>query len=95
MENEFNFRKDDLILDAYFALKRIALSDREAFGLDPNVTVVETGAAGDPEHPRGPAPAPGRAAKDGVIIGDPCFRERTTIALHRACKRSSALRGSF
>ncbi len=40
VENEFNFRKD-AILDMYYALKRIALSDREAFGLDPNVTVVE------------------------------------------------------
>ncbi len=40
VENEFTLR-DDLILDAYFALKHFALSDREAFGLDPNVTVVE------------------------------------------------------
>lgn len=40
IENEFNFRKD-AILDAYYALKKLALSDREAFGLDPNVTVVE------------------------------------------------------
>jgi KUP system potassium uptake protein len=40
VENEFKLR-DDLILDAYFALKTLALSDREAFGLDPNVTVVE------------------------------------------------------
>lgn len=40
VENEFTLR-DDLILDAYFALKRHALSDREALGLDPNVTVVE------------------------------------------------------
>lgn len=40
VENEFTLR-DDLILDAYFALKRMALSDREAFGLDPNLTVVE------------------------------------------------------
>ncbi len=40
VENEFNFRKD-MILDAYYALKQLALSDREAFGLDPNVTVVE------------------------------------------------------
>ena len=40
VENEFTMR-DDLILDAYFALKTLALSDREAFGLDPNVTVVE------------------------------------------------------
>jgi KUP system potassium uptake protein len=40
IENEFSFR-EDLILDAYFALKGMALSDREAFGLDPNVTIVE------------------------------------------------------
>jgi KUP system potassium uptake protein len=40
VENEFTMR-DDLILDAYFALKTLALSDREAFGLDPNVTLVE------------------------------------------------------
>jgi len=40
VENEFKLR-DDLILDAYFALKHLALSDREAFGLDPNLTVVE------------------------------------------------------
>ncbi|MEO8590400.1 MAG: hypothetical protein ABI432_13580, partial [Flavobacteriales bacterium] len=40
VENEFSLRKD-LILDAYFALKRLGLSDREALGLDPNVTVVE------------------------------------------------------
>ncbi|MBK9760214.1 MAG: KUP/HAK/KT family potassium transporter [Flavobacteriales bacterium] len=40
VENEFTLR-DDMILDAYFALKHVALSDREAFGLDPNVTVVE------------------------------------------------------
>ncbi len=40
VENEFKLR-DDLILDAYFALKTLALSDREAFGLDPNVTLVE------------------------------------------------------
>ncbi len=40
LENEFNL-KDDMVLDAYFALKRVALSDREAFGLDPNLTVVE------------------------------------------------------
>ncbi len=39
-ENEFTL-SDDLILDAYFALKHLGLSDREAFGLDPNVTVVE------------------------------------------------------
>jgi KUP system potassium uptake protein len=40
VENEFNFRKD-AILDAYYALKHLALTDRDAFGLDPNVTVVE------------------------------------------------------
>lgn len=40
VENEINLR-DDLILDAYFALKRLAQGDRDALGLDPNVTVVE------------------------------------------------------
>ncbi len=40
LENELNLR-DDTILDAYFFLKRLALSDREAFGLDPNLTVEE------------------------------------------------------
>lgn len=40
VENEFTLR-DDIILDAYYALKHMALGDREAFGLDPNVTVVE------------------------------------------------------
>jgi len=40
VENEFKLR-DDLILDAYFGLKSLALSDREAFGLDPNITLVE------------------------------------------------------
>lgn len=40
VENEFTLR-DDLVLDAYFALKRLGLSDREAMGLDPTVTVVE------------------------------------------------------
>jgi len=40
VENEFMLR-DDLVLDAYFTLKSVALSDREAFGLDPNVTLVE------------------------------------------------------
>jgi KUP system potassium uptake protein len=40
IENEFTLR-DDVILDAYYALKGVALSDREAFGLDPNVTLVE------------------------------------------------------
>ncbi len=40
VENEFTLR-DDMVLDAYFAIKHMALSDREAFGLDPNLTVVE------------------------------------------------------
>ncbi|MFZ1687873.1 MAG: KUP/HAK/KT family potassium transporter [Flavobacteriales bacterium] len=40
VENEFNFRKD-AILDAYYALKQLSLGDREAFGLDPNLTVIE------------------------------------------------------
>ncbi len=40
IENEFTL-KDDLILNAYYSLKHIGLGDREALGLDPNVTVVE------------------------------------------------------
>lgn len=40
VENEFNVR-DNFILDVYYTLKHLALSDREAMGLDPNVTVVE------------------------------------------------------
>jgi len=40
VENEFNFRKD-AVLDAYYLLKRLALTDRDAFGLDPNMTVIE------------------------------------------------------
>ncbi len=40
VENEFSLR-DDAVLDLYYALKRLALSDREALGLDPNVTIVE------------------------------------------------------
>ncbi|MGV9013018.1 MAG: KUP/HAK/KT family potassium transporter [Flavobacteriales bacterium] len=40
VENEFNVR-DNFILDIYYSLKKLALSDREAMGLDPNVTVVE------------------------------------------------------
>lgn len=40
VENEFNFRKD-AILDIYYFLKGMALHDREAFGLEPNNTVVE------------------------------------------------------
>ncbi len=40
VENEFNFRKD-AILDFYYLLKGMALDDREAFGLEPNNTVVE------------------------------------------------------
>lgn len=40
VENEFSLR-DDFILDLYYALKRVALTDREALGLDPNVTIVE------------------------------------------------------
>jgi KUP system potassium uptake protein len=40
VENEFNFRKD-IILDLYYLLKRFGLGDREAFGVDPNMTVVE------------------------------------------------------
>ncbi len=39
-ENEFNLR-DDLVLDLYYTLKRLALTDREAMGLDQNVTLVE------------------------------------------------------
>jgi KUP system potassium uptake protein len=40
VENEFTLR-DDLVLDAYFALKHLTQSDRDAMGLDPNVSVVE------------------------------------------------------
>ncbi|HRT53562.1 MAG TPA: KUP/HAK/KT family potassium transporter, partial [Flavobacteriales bacterium] len=40
VENEFGLA-DDVVLDSYFALKKLALTDREAFGLDPNMTVVE------------------------------------------------------
>jgi KUP system potassium uptake protein len=40
VENEFTMR-DDVILDAYYGIKHLALTDREAFGLDPNVTVIE------------------------------------------------------
>jgi len=40
VENELSL-KDDVILDAYFALKQIALNDRDAFGLDETDTVIE------------------------------------------------------
>jgi KUP system potassium uptake protein len=40
VENEFNFRKD-AILDVYYYLKRFGMTDREAFGLDANHTIVE------------------------------------------------------
>ena len=40
VENELSL-KDDIILDAYFALKQIALNDRDAFGLDESDTVIE------------------------------------------------------
>ncbi|HMN06495.1 MAG TPA: KUP/HAK/KT family potassium transporter [Flavobacteriales bacterium] len=40
VENEFRLR-DGMILDAYFALKGLTQSDRDAMGLDPNVSVVE------------------------------------------------------
>lgn len=40
VENEFSVR-DNFILDVYYSVKKLALSDREAMGLDPNVTVVE------------------------------------------------------
>lgn len=40
VENEFNFRKD-AVLDIYYFLKGMALNDRDAFGLEPNITVVE------------------------------------------------------
>ncbi|HEY0979054.1 MAG TPA: KUP/HAK/KT family potassium transporter [Flavobacteriales bacterium] len=40
VENEFRLR-DDLVLDGYYFLKRLALSDRDALGLDANLTVVE------------------------------------------------------
>ncbi len=40
VENEFKLR-DDLVLDAYYFLKRLALSDLKALGLDENMTIVE------------------------------------------------------
>ena len=40
VENELSV-KDELLLDAYFFLKRFTLSDRSAFGLDQTDTVVE------------------------------------------------------
>ncbi len=40
VENELSL-KDDIILDAYFALKQVALNDRDAFGLDESDTVIE------------------------------------------------------
>ncbi|MCO6483681.1 MAG: KUP/HAK/KT family potassium transporter [Flavobacteriales bacterium] len=40
VENEFRLR-DGMVLDAYFALKSLTQSDRDAMGLDPNVSVVE------------------------------------------------------
>ena len=40
VENELSFQ-DDTLLDAYFFLKRLALSDQTAFGLDHTDTVVE------------------------------------------------------
>ncbi len=40
VENEFSLR-DGFILDAYFLLKGLSQSDRDAMGLDPNVSVVE------------------------------------------------------
>ncbi|MBP8823113.1 MAG: KUP/HAK/KT family potassium transporter [Flavobacteriales bacterium] len=40
VENEFSLR-DGFILDAYFLLKGLSQGDREAMGLDPNVSVVE------------------------------------------------------
>lgn len=40
VENEFKLR-DDLVLDGYYFLKKLALSDLKALGLDENMTVVE------------------------------------------------------
>lgn len=40
VENEFSLR-DGFVLDAYFALKSLSQSDRDAMGLDPNVSIVE------------------------------------------------------
>ncbi|MFT3885332.1 MAG: KUP/HAK/KT family potassium transporter [Flavobacteriales bacterium] len=40
VENEFSL-VDDVILDSYYFVKRLALTDREALGLDSNITVVE------------------------------------------------------
>lgn len=39
-DNEFSFR-DGFVLNSYFSLARLALSDAKAFGLDSNQTVVE------------------------------------------------------
>ena len=39
-DNEFSFR-DGFILNSYFAINRISLSDSEAYGLDSNQTAVE------------------------------------------------------
>jgi len=40
VENEFNL-KDGLLLQAYFKLKSMGLSDEKAFGLDKSDVVVE------------------------------------------------------
>ena len=40
MENELSVA-DDVLLDTYFFIKRFALSDQTAFGLDHTDTVVE------------------------------------------------------
>ena len=40
VENELNFQ-DEWLLDTYFLVKRFALSDQNAFGLDHTDTVVE------------------------------------------------------
>ena len=40
VENELSVA-DDILLDTYFFIKRLALSDQTAFGLDHTDTVVE------------------------------------------------------
>jgi len=40
VENEFSFR-EDFILNSYFAINRLAVTDKKAFGLDENNTELE------------------------------------------------------
>jgi KUP system potassium uptake protein len=39
-DNEFSVR-DGFILNSYFSLKKLALAEEKAFGLDPSETLVE------------------------------------------------------